>query len=74
MVIGHFYVLFILIKHAYIFKFRCQVRLLGDMKVSFPAGIVQVLANNPSPAHLIFRVSKASKLENILPNKQLIFL
>ncbi|XP_054709963.1 F-BAR domain only protein 2-like isoform X4 [Uloborus diversus] len=53
---------------------RCQVRLMGDMKVSFPAGIVQVLANNPSPAHLIFRVSKASKLENILPNKQLISL
>ncbi|KFM59697.1 FCH domain only protein 2, partial [Stegodyphus mimosarum] len=53
---------------------RCQVRLMGDMKVSFPAGIVQVLANNPSPAHLIFRISKASKLENILPNKQLISL
>ncbi|XP_035211601.1 F-BAR domain only protein 2-like isoform X2 [Stegodyphus dumicola] len=53
---------------------RCQVRLMGDMKVSFPAGIVQVLANNPSPAHLIFRISKAGKLENILPNKQLISL
>ncbi|XP_055935612.1 F-BAR domain only protein 2-like isoform X5 [Argiope bruennichi] len=55
-------------------ELRCQVRLMGDMKVSFPAGIVQVLANNPSPAHLIFRLSKASKLENILPNKQLITL
>ncbi|GIY15852.1 f-BAR domain only protein 2, partial [Caerostris extrusa] len=53
-------------------ELRCQVRLMGDMKVSFPAGIVQVLANNPSPAHLVFRLSKASKLENILPNKQLI--
>lgn len=47
---------------------------MGDMKVSFPAGIVQVLANNPSPAHLVFRIAKASKLENILPNKQLISL
>ncbi|CAL1284387.1 unnamed protein product [Larinioides sclopetarius] len=55
-------------------ELRCQVRLMGDMKVSFPAGIVQVLANNPSPAHLVFRLSKASKLENILPNKQLISL
>lgn len=53
---------------------RCQVRLTGDMKVSFPAGIVQVLAHNPSPAALQFRVSKANKLENILPNKQLISL
>ncbi|KAG8180820.1 hypothetical protein JTE90_005908 [Oedothorax gibbosus] len=53
---------------------RCQVRLVGDMKVSFPAGIVQVLANNPSPANLVFRLSKASKLDNILPNKQLITL
>ncbi|GFR31015.1 f-BAR domain only protein 2 [Trichonephila clavata] len=55
-------------------ELRCQVRLMGDMRVSFPAGIVQVLANNPSPAHLVFRLSKASKLENILPNKQLISL
>ncbi|XP_071033549.1 F-BAR domain only protein 2 isoform X9 [Parasteatoda tepidariorum] len=53
---------------------RCQVRLMGDMKVSFPAGIVQVLANNPSPAHLVFKLSKASKIETILPNKQLISL
>ncbi|XP_067124643.1 F-BAR domain only protein 2 isoform X5 [Centruroides vittatus] len=51
---------------------KCQLRLMGDMKVSFPAGIVQVLANNPSPAILSFKVTKASRLENILPNKQLI--
>ncbi|XP_022250511.1 F-BAR domain only protein 2-like [Limulus polyphemus] len=51
---------------------KCQVRLMGDVKVSFPAGIVQVLANNPNPASLSFRISKTGKLENILPNKQLI--
>ncbi|XP_076309018.1 F-BAR domain only protein 2 isoform X6 [Tachypleus tridentatus] len=51
---------------------KCQVRLMGDVKVSFPAGIVQALANNPNPASLSFRVSKTGKLENILPNKQLI--
>lgn len=51
---------------------KCQVRLMGDMKVSFPAGIVQVLANNPSPAPLSFNVTRSARLENILPNKQLI--
>lgn len=51
---------------------KCQLRLMGDMKVSFPAGIVQVLANNPSPAVLSFKVTKAGRWENVLPNKQLI--
>lgn len=42
--------------------------------VSFPAGIVQVLANNPSPAPLVFRVRNASKMEGVVPNKQLVTL
>ncbi|XP_064477537.1 F-BAR domain only protein 2-like isoform X2 [Ornithodoros turicata] len=53
---------------------KCQVKLLGDMKVSFPAGIVSVLANNPSPAALTFRVSGTSRFDNILPNKNLVSL
>ncbi|KAL0101586.1 hypothetical protein PUN28_019017 [Cardiocondyla obscurior] len=51
---------------------RCQVKLSGDMMLSFPAGIVAVLANNPSPAKLIFRVRNTNRLERLLPNNQLI--
>ncbi|XP_077498881.1 F-BAR domain only protein 2 isoform X12 [Amblyomma americanum] len=51
----------------------CQVKLLGDMKVSFPAGIVHVLTNNPSPATLAFRVNTA-RFDNVLPNKNLVTL
>lgn len=51
---------------------QCQVRLIGDMMISFPAGIVQVFMNNPNPAPLLFRIKNSSVLETILPNKQLI--
>ncbi|KAF4533532.1 hypothetical protein B566_EDAN001017 [Ephemera danica] len=51
---------------------KCQVKLSGDMMLSFPAGIVAVLANNPSPAQLNFRVKNTNRLENVLPNKQLV--
>ncbi|XP_012540404.1 F-BAR domain only protein 2 isoform X5 [Monomorium pharaonis] len=51
---------------------RCQVKLSGDMMLSFPAGIVTVLANNPSPAKLTFRVRNTNRLERLLPNNQLI--
>jgi len=51
---------------------RCLVRLLGDMMLSFPAGIVSVLASNPYPAPLQFKIRNSGRLESILPNKQLI--
>lgn len=51
---------------------RCQVKMSGDMMLSFPAGIVNVLANNPNPAKLGFRIKNLQNLENFLPNKQLI--
>ncbi|XP_039446699.1 F-BAR domain only protein 2 isoform X7 [Culex pipiens pallens] len=51
---------------------RCQVKMSGDMMLSFPAGIVNVLANNPNPAKLGFRIKNLQNLENVLPNKQLI--
>ncbi|XP_045137491.1 F-BAR domain only protein 2-like isoform X4 [Portunus trituberculatus] len=51
---------------------RCQVKVTGEMMVSFPAGIVGVLANNPSPAQLSFKVNNIAKITNVLPNKQLI--
>jgi len=51
---------------------RCLVKQLGDMMLSFPAGIVSVLASNPYPAPLQFRIKNAGRLEGVLPNKQLI--
>ncbi|KAF5272837.1 hypothetical protein FQR65_LT00433 [Abscondita terminalis] len=51
---------------------RCQVKMSGEMMLSFPAGIVAVLANNPNPAKLAFRVRNTQKLSSILPNKQLV--
>uniref|UniRef100_A0A8D8XRI4 F-BAR domain only protein 2 n=1 Tax=Cacopsylla melanoneura TaxID=428564 RepID=A0A8D8XRI4_9HEMI len=53
---------------------RCQVKMSGDMMLSFPAGIVSILTTNPSPAQLKFKVSNIAHLENMLPNKQLISL
>lgn len=51
---------------------RCQVKMSGDMMLSFPAGIVSVLANNPNPAKLGFRIKNTQNLDNVLPNKQLV--
>lgn len=51
---------------------RCQVKMSGDMMLSFPAGIVGVFANNPNPAKLGFRIKNIQNLENIIPNKQLV--
>ncbi|XP_065088686.1 F-BAR domain only protein 2 [Ochlerotatus camptorhynchus] len=51
---------------------RCQVKMSGDMMLSFPAGIVNVLANNPNPAKMGFRIKNLQNLDNMLPNKQLI--
>ena len=42
------------------------------MMLSFPAGIVSVFTANPYPAPLQFRILNASRLESVLPNKQLI--
>lgn len=53
---------------------RCQVKMSGDMMLSFPAGIVAVLANNPSPAQLSFRIKNTQRIDNVLPNKQLVHI
>lgn len=44
----------------------------GDMMLSFPAGIVAVLANNPSPAKLVFKLRNVHRLDSIVPNKNLV--
>ncbi|XP_074876762.1 F-BAR domain only protein 2 isoform X5 [Buteo buteo] len=52
---------------------KCIVKITGDMTVSFPSGIIKVFTSNPSPAVLCFRVKNTSKLEQILPNAQLVY-
>lgn len=51
---------------------KCRVKLTGDMVVSFPAGIVRLLMDNPSPAVLSFCIKNTTSLQQILLNKQLI--
>ena len=44
----------------------------GEMVISFPAGIVRVLAENPNPAMLTFKLKNTSNIQNILVNKQIL--
>ncbi|XP_061589810.1 F-BAR domain only protein 2 isoform X1 [Cololabis saira] len=52
---------------------KCIVKITGDMTLSFPMGIIKVFTNNPSPAILTFKLKNTSRLEQILPNQQLLF-
>lgn len=53
---------------------RCQVRINGDMMLSFPAGLVQLM--NAQPNHNIppisFRIRNFLNLDSIVPNKQVL--
>ena len=40
--------------------------------ISFPAGIIRVLVDNPQPAVLSFRLKNVGQLDSILVNKQLV--
>ncbi|XP_035996308.1 F-BAR domain only protein 2 isoform X6 [Fundulus heteroclitus] len=52
---------------------KCIVKITGDMTLSFPMGIIKVFTTNPSPAVLTFRLKNTSRLEQILPNQQLLY-
>ena len=52
---------------------RCIVKITGDMTLSFPMGIMKVFTSNPSPAVLTFKLRNTSRLEQILPNQQLLY-
>ncbi|XP_078221484.1 F-BAR domain only protein 2 isoform X6 [Callithrix jacchus] len=52
---------------------KCIVKITGDMTMSFPSGIIKVFTSNPTPAVLCFRLKNISRLEQILPNAQLVF-
>ncbi|XP_053178583.1 SH3-containing GRB2-like protein 3-interacting protein 1 isoform X1 [Scomber japonicus] len=51
---------------------KCVVKIIGEMVLSFPAGITRHFANNPSPAVLTFTITNYSRLEHVLPNPQLL--
>ncbi|XP_056287980.1 F-BAR domain only protein 2 isoform X5 [Pseudoliparis swirei] len=52
---------------------KCIVKITGDMTFSFPMGIIKVFTTNPSPAVLTFKLRNTSRLEQILPNQQLLY-
>ncbi|KAM8827355.1 F-BAR domain only protein 2 isoform 2-T2 [Spinachia spinachia] len=52
---------------------KCIVKITGDMTLSFPMGIIKVFTTNPSPAVLAFKLKNTSRLEQILPNQQLLY-
>nr|XP_019937891.1 PREDICTED: F-BAR domain only protein 2 isoform X4 [Paralichthys olivaceus] len=52
---------------------KCIVKITGDMTLSFPMGIIKVFTSNPSPAVLTFKLKNISRLEQILPNQQLLY-
>ncbi|KAJ8400122.1 hypothetical protein AAFF_G00401610 [Aldrovandia affinis] len=52
---------------------KCIVKITGDMTLSFPSGIIKIFTSNPSPAVLSFRLNNTTKLEQILPNQQILY-
>ncbi|KAI4828355.1 hypothetical protein KUCAC02_022451 [Chaenocephalus aceratus] len=46
---------------------KCVVKIIGEMVLSFPAGITRHLPINPSPAVLTFSITNYSRLEHVLP-------
>lgn len=58
--------------HSLLIPLRCVVKIIGEMVLSFPAGITRHFANNPSPAVLTFSITNYSRLEHVLPNPQLL--
>ncbi|XP_021373429.1 F-BAR domain only protein 2-like isoform X2 [Mizuhopecten yessoensis] len=51
---------------------QCMVKVIGNVMMSFPAGVVKVFTENPAPAVLSFQIKNSSRLNNIILNKQLI--
>lgn len=51
---------------------KCMVKITGNVMMSFPAGVVRVFTENPSPALLSFKIKNTLQLEQVLLNQQLI--
>ncbi|XP_051960584.1 F-BAR domain only protein 2 isoform X2 [Xyrauchen texanus] len=51
---------------------KCIVKITGDMTLSFPSGIIKIFTSSPSPAILSFKLLNTTRLEQIMPNQQLL--
>ncbi|KAM8850110.1 SH3-containing GRB2-like protein 3-interacting protein 1 isoform 3-T3 [Spinachia spinachia] len=51
---------------------RCVVKISGEMVLSFPAGITRHFASHPTQPILTFCITNYSRLEQVLPNPQLL--
>ncbi|XP_059142905.1 F-BAR domain only protein 2-like isoform X2 [Physella acuta] len=51
---------------------KCVVRTMGNVMMSFPAGVVKVFTENPSPALLSFRIKNADKWEQVITNSSIL--
>ncbi|XP_029930995.1 SH3-containing GRB2-like protein 3-interacting protein 1 [Myripristis murdjan] len=51
---------------------KCVVKIMGEMVLSFPAGITRHFASHPTQPNLAFSISNYNRLEQVLPNPQLL--
>ncbi|KAM8850109.1 SH3-containing GRB2-like protein 3-interacting protein 1 isoform 2-T2 [Spinachia spinachia] len=51
---------------------KCVVKISGEMVLSFPAGITRHFASHPTQPILTFCITNYSRLEQVLPNPQLL--
>ncbi|XP_030015528.1 SH3-containing GRB2-like protein 3-interacting protein 1 isoform X2 [Sphaeramia orbicularis] len=51
---------------------KCVVKITGEMVLSFPAGITRHFASHPTQPILTFNISNYNRLEQVLPNPQLL--
>ncbi|KAF7223170.1 transcript variant X2 [Nothobranchius furzeri] len=51
---------------------KCVVKITGEMVLSFPAGITRHFATHPTQPVLTFSISNYTRLEQVLPNPQLL--
>ncbi|XP_068196467.1 SH3-containing GRB2-like protein 3-interacting protein 1 [Antennarius striatus] len=51
---------------------KCVVKITGEMVLSFPAGITRHFSSQPAPPVLTFSISSYGRLEQVLPNPQLL--
>lgn len=52
---------------------NCIVKITGELTMSFPAGITRILNGCTSPPVLSFRLLKTSRIDQFLPNPDLLF-
>ncbi|RVE61507.1 hypothetical protein OJAV_G00171690 [Oryzias javanicus] len=51
---------------------KCMVKITGEIVLSFPAGITRHFASHPTQPILTFSISNYNRLEQVLPNPQLL--